>query len=256
MAVGIAWGLVLGQFFKSGDMAGPWLTILLGPPPVLLISPARPILSWQVPIVTAAVSGTLMSRDPGDPAGIGSFLVMGLLTWAGCSLLSSPWAVVFQRRAQRVREGTSDRTGAAASYIGAGLLVFIACALVILGIALTFYPADSSDPRNARAPFEGFLMTTVGIGVSVAAYRFAAKLGASKPVKDVLELVLGLGSIFGIVILLEEGVIALREGRATLGLSLPSGRIWCALAALETLAALVWLVTTARRARNSEPGAP
>ena len=67
--VGVAWGLFLGSFFKSEDMTGPWLLVLLGPPVVLLVSPKTPILSWQTPLVTAVLYGSILTRSRGDTRG-------------------------------------------------------------------------------------------------------------------------------------------------------------------------------------------
>jgi hypothetical protein len=62
LIAGISWGLVLGRVFGPEDMTGPWLVILLGPPVVLLIAPARPILGWQVPVLVAVISSAFMNR--------------------------------------------------------------------------------------------------------------------------------------------------------------------------------------------------
>ena len=67
IAVGVICALMPQLIFKSGDMTPFWTTILLGPPLVFLVSPKRPILSWQVPIITVAIFAALTSREPWEP---------------------------------------------------------------------------------------------------------------------------------------------------------------------------------------------
>src|SRR5215472_18598714 len=86
---GIGWGLILSRFFSSDGMTGPWLVILFGPPVVLLISSARPLLSWQLPIVTAVIAAVFMNRNV-DDSSIGA-LADAALWWFLCSVLSWPW---------------------------------------------------------------------------------------------------------------------------------------------------------------------
>src|SRR5215469_7740401 len=87
---GIGWGLILSRFFSSDDVTGPWLLILFGPPVVLLISSARPLLSWQLPILTAVIAAAFMNPTMDDSAS--GALTDAALLWFLCSLLSSPWA--------------------------------------------------------------------------------------------------------------------------------------------------------------------
>jgi hypothetical protein len=181
LSLGISWGLILGHFFQSGDMTGPWLVILFGPPVVLLIAPARPLVSWQVPIIAAILSSSRMMRGPEDAPGM--VLLEAFLSWLMCSVFSSPWALIFYRRAKRVEGRESVTSGAVVSHVGVGFLVFLACALMLVGVAENLYPADLSDPRNHALPFYAFLMATTGIGLSVGAYKVAGKLGISKPVQ-------------------------------------------------------------------------
>jgi hypothetical protein len=167
---------------------------------VFLVSLQRPILAWQVPMVTSAVLGAFNSRDVGEPRDAKGLLGVALLIWVMSFLLSLPWVLVFQRRMQRASQEPNVEVVTAASYIGVGLLAFLASALVILGLILSFMMHDSVDPRDGSVPWEGFLMATLGIGVAVAACRIAARLGAAKPVEDVLGLVF---SFFGIPGLLD-----------------------------------------------------
>lgn len=84
-------------------MTDPWLVILVGSPIVLLISPSRPILSWQVPVVTAAVAGgdaepvSRRFKRCGHDNGC-----VELVHFARCFLL--PGALIFHYRDRRSRQ--------------------------------------------------------------------------------------------------------------------------------------------------------
>lgn len=67
IAVGVICALIPQLIFKSRDITPFWTTILLAPPLVFLVSPKRPILSWQVPIITVAIFAALTSREPWEP---------------------------------------------------------------------------------------------------------------------------------------------------------------------------------------------
>lgn len=188
IAVGVLCALNPQLIFKSGDMAPFWTTILLGPPLVFLVSPKRPILAWQVPMITVAVFAALTSREAWEPRFSKGQLGVALLAWVMCSLLSLPWAIVLAHRAERTREQPGTKPSTPGSYIGLGVLVFLACALVILGLIFSFRGYDSTDARDSAVPFESFLMVTLGIGIAVAACRIAAKLSAAKGVESMLGL--------------------------------------------------------------------
>ncbi|HYL86275.1 MAG TPA: hypothetical protein VE263_18775 [Candidatus Angelobacter sp.] len=83
--------------------------------------------------------------------------------------------------------------------------------------------------------------------MAVAASPVAAKWGWTKPVEDVLGFVF---SFFGISALLSLILSVWEQHHWPAGLP-PSGVVWFALAVLETMAALVWLLTKARRARKN-----
>jgi hypothetical protein len=166
------------------------------------------------------------------------------LTWFMCSLLSSPWALIFRYRARRAREqGGLD--GTSASHVGAVLLVFFTCALMILGFAATVYPANFADPANRVLPLYGFFMATAGVGLSVASDQLARRLGVQKPIRAILELVLVLGSMFGIAAMLSSH--SLLQPADHPSFSTPDTGIWCGFAVMEALAALIWLVRSERR---------
>jgi hypothetical protein len=69
--------------------------------------------------------------------------------------------------------------GKALSMMGVVLLAFLASALIFAGFLVSFRTYDSVDALDTSVPDHGLLMTTLEIGITVAACRFAAKLGAS-----------------------------------------------------------------------------
>lgn len=245
LVVGICWGAVLARFFASGDMTGPWLVILFGPPLALLIAPARSLLGWQVPICAAVIVGTLGYRDPAETAG----MVAGeaLATWLLCSILSLPWVLIFRRWHPAARPFVSSSRAAAAN-IGVGFLVFLCCALIVLGFALVVQSDGHSLISSDPPPLAGFLLTTVGAFLSVASYGIASKRGIGKPVGNVLELVLVLASAVGIVSILRAPTLRYFPSPWN-GASYQVG-IWFTLATLESVAVLIWLVHAMRRSPN------
>lgn len=263
--IGIIWGSALGVFSLSGDTTGFFLLVLFGPPLVLLISPEHPLLGWQTPIVAGVVVGTILSRNRGDtgsggPADTpGSLLVTGLMMWVVCTFFSSPWALIFQRRSQRIREGRTAGTGAMLSYVGVGLMVFVACALLFAGYALTTRSLGSSDPSDLSVPFIGFLIATAGVALSVGSYWVGEKLGVREPVRKVVEMVMAFFA-FGPLIIAAIGLVldflpfSRYKSIEPHSISLPAGWIWFVLAVLEALAAMIWITRTNKRLAKPAPG--
>jgi hypothetical protein len=253
LIAGVCWGLVLSRFFAADDMTGPWLVILFGPPLVLLISPARPLLSWQLPIVTAAVAGAFMNRTTDDSAG--GALAETVLVWFLCSLLSSPWALVFRYRSRRFRQlGTTP--GIPIAYIGMVLLVFLCCGMTFLGFVAPMYWTDAGDARNRMMPFYGLLAATAGIGLSLMTERLARKLEIQKPVRGVFELLMIPGVIFGIAVGIGAIVdpIWLKSEPP-----IPPRILLCGiLVGMEALAAMIWWTRQDRQERGpfaqAQPG--
>src|SRR5690348_11869715 len=135
------------------------------------------------------------------------------------------------------------------SLIGVVLLAFLASALVVVGFLVSFRTYDSLDPRDTSVPFYGFLMTTVGVGITVAACRIATKLGSA--VTKGVEAFIGVFlSFFGIPAFLILITSVWYEHKWPTGLP-PGGLAWFSLAVLETMAVLVWLLIRGRRTRKA-----
>lgn len=247
LIAGVCWGLVLSRFFAADDMTGPWLVILFGPPVVLLISPARPLLSWQLPIVTAAAAGTFMNRTTDDSAG--GALAETALLWFLCSVLSSPWALIFRYRSRRFRQ-LEKAPGIPIAYVGMVLLVFLCCGLTFVGFVALMYGTDADDARNRMMPFYGLMAATGGIALSLATERVARKLEIQKPVRGVFELLMIPGVIIGIAVGIGEIVdlFWLKSAEPPI----PPGILLCGiLVGMEALAAMVWLTRLDRRQQGS-----
>lgn len=241
LVAGIVTGAVLGCFFSSDDMTGVWLVVLLGPPVMLVISPGRPLVGWQVPIVAAAASSALLARDSQGTA-VAAYSDAAI-AWFVCTLFSWPWFLIFHHRNKRANEQNGAKAFSA-PYAGLGVLVFLACALTIVGFAMTLYPA-SSEEGNSTLPFYGFLMATGGVGLSATSFTLARRLGVKKPITDMFQLLLLLPSICALAILID--FVWERPRSTATPASSSHFEIWCALAGLESLALLIWLTTSYRR---------
>jgi hypothetical protein len=250
LIAGICVGLVLSRFFASDDMTGPWLVILLGPPLVLLISSSRPILMWQVPVVTGVFAGAFRSRSPDDS--IGGAFAEGVLFWFVCSLLSSPWALIFHYRARRFRQ--LNRTpGISVGYVGMVVLVFVCCALTFLGFVATVYPIGGADKPNHSWPLYGVLMVTAGIGLSLATELVSRKLEVQKPVRGVFELLMIPGVLLGIAGIVD--MFVWHDPSVPRSSASYIENLCNLLVGMEALAAMIWLVRLERRDQSAE-GAP
>jgi hypothetical protein len=133
------------------------------------------------------------------------------------------------------------------SLTGVVLLAFFASALVFVGLNISLRTQDSIDPRDASVPFDGFLITTVGTGLAVAACRIAPKLGAAKAVQGFVGIFL---SFFGILAFLSL-IISARYQHGWPDRLPPAGVLWLGLSALEIMLAVVWLLMMDRRTRKA-----
>lgn len=246
LTVGICWGLVLGHFFASEDMTGPWLAILFGPPLVLLIAPARPILSWQLPIAVAVLSGAFLNRAPEDTAGTVFLEAVG--TWLMCSVFSSPWALIFYYRSRRLSaEGAS--ADATVNYVGVGLLVFLACAVTVVGFAGLMYSESFGHSGSSLRPLDDVLVVTAGIALCVISEFGARRLKIQHAVRASLELVLLLGALVGITEILDV-IVEVRSADPAMATS--SVTVLCFfVAGGEALAVLIWLTLLGRKDRKA-----
>jgi hypothetical protein len=254
--LGASWGLVLGMVpFNRG---GLFAVVLLGPPVAYLFLPKRPFLSWQVSIVAAAISTAMMERDPQDPND--SLALLMFLAWLGYTLFSAPWPYVLRGRALVQEEGGGDMR-ASLSRIGVGLLVFLACGLILLGFALTSMgviyttPESRMTAADRAAPLVAFAMATVGIGLAIYLCRNASRLGINKSVEDLIGLLLALVLAIAVPIFfldLHSGRSNCPPSDTNCALIWPTGEIFLdSVICLEAIAALVWLIRSGKHGKTA-----
>lgn len=133
------------------------------------------------------------------------------------------------------------------SLTGVVLLALLASAFVVLGLALLFGSYESPDPRDKFVPLDGFLLATLGVGLSAVSWQIATRLDVAKHIEGMSGLVF---SFFGIPALLGLILSVWQAHHWPSGLP-PSGLVWLALAVIETQAALIWLLVKGRRARKA-----
>ncbi len=242
LIAGVCWGLVLSRFLGADDRTVLWLVIVLGPPVVLLMSPERPLLSWQLPILTAAAAGAFKNWTTDDSA-VGA-LAEATLVWFLCSVLSSPWAVVFWYRSRRFQQ-LEKTPRIPIAYVGMALLVFVCCALTFLGFVSPVYPTDANETKNRALPFYGVLMATGGIVLSLVTERLARKLEVHKLVRGIFELLMIPGVVLGITEIMGE-IVDLFWSKSSKHAS-DQGLLCGILVGMEALATMIWLTRLDRR---------
>ena len=253
MLAAAVWGAVLGA------LPGAFFTtILIGPLVAYLLLRKRPILSWQLPIIASAVSMAFKERDPQGPYTEGSVLPVILLLWVVESLFSVPWPYIFQRRMQSDQREPAGLLKTATMSLGAGLLIFFACGLIILGGAVCVYPAASQSNQSVLDQSLGFLIMTLGTGLAVYISRNAKKLGLNYEVESLFGWILALVALAAV----PWTFIDSYQGKFHCGQSDPNCTqlgpplevfLNC-VASLEALAALIWLLWRGRRAKGAKRG--
>jgi hypothetical protein len=262
MLAAVAWGAVIGLMpLESWGMFGIFFVVLVGPPIAFLMLPRRPILSWQIPILATSISACLMMRDPQDPNDSAIIPALFLL-WPALMLFSAPWPFIFQRRAQRAREEPDSGAGTSILYSGAGLLVFLACGLIIVGsilaVAGIFISSPASHPTvfDRVAPFLGWLMATAGMGLAVRLCSRKDELGISKSVENVIGVLLALLSIELLPLIWMDlfDAVACAPGDINCNPARESDLFWPFVISLEAVAILVWLIRRGWRAKTASAG--
>ena len=202
-AIAVAlWGALLGAIPFPGASTGFFVAALIGPPVAFLMLSKRPLLSWQICRIAAALAAAVAERDPQDPND--SIWVSVLLGWVGFSFFSTPWPFILGRYKERA-EQNPEASPAVATYIGAGLLVFIACGLMIVGTIAALIgiirpmPPLQETLLDRAFPFIGWVLASCGIGLAVQLCRRTGELCISKPLEDLFGLLLGLVSLTSLV---------------------------------------------------------
>ena len=142
-------------------------------------------------------------------------------------------------------------------YVGVGLLVFLACGLITIG-GVFLYFADSSSTVNATASeraasFIGCVVASAGIGLAVFLCRQADEFRINKSVEDLFGLLLAFAGFLVVGMALSE---AFFTAPCAPGESCARVRgadlFWIWIVAIETVAALVWLIRRGIRRKAFE----
>jgi hypothetical protein len=138
-------------------------------------------------------------------------------------------------------------TGKGLRCFGAALLALMACIVMALGLAVAMYPAEYVNPRPAADHVYGLLITLAGIALADCTCRMARKLGMGPRIRELLELPLILGAVFGGLLLVVDLLpLSRRASDGSHTQPLPGGGLWLILAATEAIVGLVWLAQTNR----------
>ena len=255
-AIAVAlWGALLGAIPFPGASIGFFVAALIGPPVAFLILSKRPFLSWQICMIAAAFASAVVERNPQDPND--SIWVPALLGWVAFSAFSSPWPFILARHTERAQQHP-DASPRVATYIGAGLLVFIACGLIIVGSITAVIgiirpmPASQATLLDRVFPFIGWVMASCGIGLAVQLCRRTGELRLSKSLEDLFGLLLGL--------------VSFTLGQATFWdmfdktpcmvgtepCARGSDEFWSLLVVLESIGVLVWIIRRGRREKTAK----
>ena len=192
------WGALLGAIPFPGASTGFFVAALIGPPVAFLMLSKRPFLSWQICMIAAAFANAVVERNPQDPND--SIWVSALLFWQGFSLFSIPWPFILGRY-KKLAEQQPDASPPVATYIGAGLLVFLACGLIMVGSIAAVIgiirptPASQATLLDRASPFIGWVVASGGIGLAVQLCRRGDEPRISKPLECLFGLLLGLVSL-------------------------------------------------------------
>ena len=256
MLAAAAWGAALGAL-PGAQFTSP----LLGPPVAYLFLRKRPLLSWQIPIMASAISTAVKERDPQGPYTDGSVLPVILLVWVVESLFSVPWPYIFQRRMRSESDGRTPFVRALKMSFGVGLLVFLACGLIIVGFAVGVYPVQPSQGREGIFDQSmGFLMATGGIGLAVYICRNAEKFDLNKEVESLFGWLLAFVALIAVPMIFTDIYRAkfhcIEPSPNCVQLSPPLEVFLNCLASLEAIAVVVWLIWRGRRTGTAERAIP
>jgi hypothetical protein len=147
-------------------------------------------------------------------------------------------------------------------YIGAGLLVFLACGLIIIGTVFLYYGfTHSSDAAHASASdraasFIGCVVVSAGIGLALFLCRRTAELRINKSLEDLFGLLLAFAGLFPLGMAINETFFTTpcAPGESC-GPVRGADLFWMWIASIEMVAALVWLIRRGMRTKALERAA-
>jgi hypothetical protein len=234
IALGLSFGYILGG---NGTTAGPALFALVIVPIVIWMSPKRPMLGWQLPIVSFAVSSVLTHLEyPGQKFDLASDSLMVVMEWAMLLVFSSPWGLLLLLRARQSRTGgevTRDDGKRYALVVG---LIVVGGFLLLFSWAMVFAPNSS-----AWSPVGGLLVGTIGMAAWKYGDGVASGLGKAREVaRHFMQL--------GLVVC---PLMALGGGHSGGQIGGWSRMVFGGLLSVESLAVLIWLSLKRRIERES-----
>jgi Na+-driven multidrug efflux pump len=198
----------------------------------------------------------LQDRDPHGPYTQGPIWPIIGLGWVVSSLFSVPWPYIFQRTMHRDGEKPATVAKAAKMSLGIGLLIFLACGLILLGFAAIVYPIASPLQGDVSLADQslGFLMATVGIALAVYICQNTEKLGLDYQIDSLFGWLLGLIALTvvpSIFLDLHEGSYHCAPSATNCTqLGPPLQEFLNFVAALEALVVVIWLLRRGRRAKK------
>ena len=248
VAIAAAWGALLALVPGNGAM---FAVPVLGPPVAYLVLRKRPLLSWQIPVITASICEAVQDRNPHGPYTEGSVWTVILSLWQVLSLFSVPWAYVFQRRMQSEGEKHAS-LATAAKMFGAGSLIFLVCGTILLGFALCFYQASNPNASFFDRWF-GAMMVTAGITLTIYICRHTTRRGPDFQIESLFGWVLAPPA----VVVGRAVVSELWEKfyRPTLASTSTLSDLPIYTASLEGLAVVIWLQRRGRRMKRMKASA-
>jgi hypothetical protein len=240
-ALGIALGFIFGYVLAAHGTTLVFLLFTLSVVPVVIwLSPKRPMFGWQLAIITFALCFAPTIRDyPQQPFDLQSYLLYAVLVWTGLLVLSSPWGVFLQRRAQQsplVSDSSLGNLGREALVVA---LIIVGGILLLIGWAMVFAPNSSE-----WAPPGGLLFGTLAIAVWKACDRIASTLGKGR---EHARSFMQVGLLFCPLMALGGGHSLSGEIKGW------SGVISSGMLGIESLAVLIWMFLTRSRGRTTLP---
>lgn len=132
-----------------------------------------------------------------------------------------------------------------ARYFGLTLLLLVAAAITLFGIALCYYPLDPATATlsDRAAALIGLLMVSGGCGGSIIVCKLTFGSGDGKAFREFLALVLGIAMVLGAMLVISNFVpVSKYAPQVPHTAEIPAGGLWLALATVECAGTLAWLI--------------
>ena len=144
-------------------------------------------------------------------------------------------------------------TSRLARSFGLTLLVLMAAAITLLGIALCFYPVDPSTAAfsDRVAGLIGLLMVSAGCAAAIIGYKLTFGSRDGKALREFLALILGVAAVIGAILVISNFVpVSKYAPQLPHTAQVPAGGLWLALATVECAGTLAWMIRTQKRSHE------